>query len=123
MSNNPLQHLVSSGSLSDDEDGSLPGFKNPNGQYMFGEHPLSDDTEYILSNDGLDSYKPKSGPLKHPYVKPTGLTEDEAEKIRNSVHKQHNFYRNKHGIPALALNKQVSEHNIIVRSIKLEKHF
>lgn len=115
MSNNPLQHLVFSGSLSDDEDSSSPGSKDSSGQYMFGEHPLSNGADYILSNGGLDSYKPKSGPLNHPDVKPRGLTEKEAEKIRDSVHEQHNFYRSKHGMPELTLNKQVSEHNIIAR--------
>lgn len=102
-----FQQLMSSGFGSNDAGISSPGssrqFSNL-GQQLFGGG-----IKYYGSNSNSGSYEPKSGPLQHPNVTPKGLSEEEAEKIRKYVLEKHNFYRQKHGMSKLTLNKQVSE--------------
>lgn len=44
----------------------------------------------------------------YPYSKPNGLSEDEANKIRNDVLQKSNFYRNKFQLKPFTLDDQVS---------------
>jgi len=62
-----------------------------------------------LSN-GIGSYKPqKKKNTNYPYADPVGLSEDEANKIRNKVLQKSNLYREKYNLAPFTLDDQVSE--------------